>query len=244
MKLKSIILILPIFIIAFSPADKKLIAVQSYYDLRLFKKAIQPQEIEIIKIKKDPYFNTIISRGLLLTYKNRNAEDIKIAGDFSCWKPVKMTRGKHAVWYFFLANTKGSNLMRYKFIVDGLWITDPMNYNKIDDGNGSYVSIVNSVNKKEGKNISFKIIDDNLIEFRIYKPEAKLISLVGDFNHWNPENDLLTKGNDDIWRLNKRLPNGIYRYKFIIDGQWTPDIFNEKTLSDNNGGICSILEVE
>jgi 1,4-alpha-glucan branching enzyme len=84
----------------------------------------------------------------------------------------------------------------------------------------------------------------DVVVFRIYKPEASIVSVVGDFNGWNPENDLLRKGSDGIWRLEKRLASGTYRYKYVIDGQWLPDTFNPDSASDSTGDICSVIKIK
>ena len=59
----------------------------------------------------------------------------------------------------------------------------------------------------------------------------------------NPENDLLSKGRDGVWRLKKRLPKGTHRYKYIIDGEWLPDTYNANSASDDNGDVCSLITV-
>jgi len=82
------------------------------------------------------------------------------------------------------------------------------------------------------------------VHFAVWAPNAEAVSVIGDFNHWNPENDLLKKGDDGIWRLRKRIPTGMYRYRYIIDGAWQPDIYNPLSGSDDTGEICSILKIE
>ena len=242
-RIKIILSILPI-ITAFSPISNEYIKVDYYYNLKFLKNSSHPREIKIINVDNIIYHKRVAEKGLLLTYKNRGAKDVKIAGNFSNWASLQMKRGKYGVWYFFLSGYLLRKEIRYKFLVDGIWIVDPKNHNREDDGIGSYVSIVNLTPPVEGKDLSFRFIDKNLVEFRIYKPHAKLIAIVGDFNNWNTENDLLEKGIDDVWRLRKRLQIGKYRYKFIIDGEWVVDPYNAKSASDEVGGICSVIEVK
>ena len=216
-----------------------------YYDsLFSLQNAGPPREVEMLRIDRASRNRIYLQKGILFTYKNRDARDSSIAGDFSGWNLTGMERSKNGVWYYFLGEYKNDKTVRYKFIVDGIWMADPANPDRADDGTGSYVSTVLPVQSGEGRYVSFRILKKNYIEFRIYRPKAKFISVIGDFNHWNPENDLLKKGDDGIWRLRKRIPTGMYRYRYIIDGAWQPDIYNPLSGSDDTGEICSILKIE
>lgn len=49
--------------------------------------------------------------------------EVLLAGDFSEWKPVKMTKQKDGTFVSSVPLAPGSH--EYKFIIDGQWITDP-----------------------------------------------------------------------------------------------------------------------
>ena len=116
-----------------------------------------------------------------------------------------MKRSDNGIWYHFLPAASAKRDITYKYLVDGIWTPDPLNADRIDDRMGSYLSVAEPVVKTEGKQVSWRTVGRNAIEFRIYRPEASFISLVGDFNNWNPEDDILAKGQDGIWRLRKKL---------------------------------------
>ncbi len=213
-----------------------------YYSLRKLQNGISPLKTRMIQIDHTMNNRSIISRGVVFAYKSRNAKRIHIAGNFSRWKPVLMQRNSHGVWYYYLPNFHKK--ITYKFLVDGFWTFDPMNPHKKDDGIGSYVSMVDPLQLHEGKQVTFRVLANKTIEFRIYKPKARLIAIVGDFNNWNPENDLLRKDRNGIWRLKKELLPGVYKYKFIIDGDWQTDLYNYQTVYDANGAIYSVIRVK
>jgi phosphotransferase system HPr (HPr) family protein len=54
------------------------------------------------------------------------------------------------------------------------------------------------------------------------KPDARKVYLVGDFNEWDPQADLMTKRNGCFSKSVKLTP-GQYQYKFVIDGEWHAD---------------------
>ena len=219
-------------------------SITNHYQLMNLKEAKSPEKIKLFINDNIDQGKSAIVNGLLFTYKNRKAGAVSISGNFSSWKMLKMTRGKDGVWFYFLSNHDFTGRVEYKFNVDGLWTEDPSNYLKIDDRMGSYISIAENDKPIEGSFVTYKVIDKNRILFQTYNPKAKIISLVGDFNGWNPENDLMKRGNDGIWRLEKRLYSGVHRYKFIIDGKWTPDLFNPDSASDNTGDLCSVVRVK
>ena len=214
-----------------------------YQKLMRLQKANPPEKIRLIMPQNIGTGKLIVADGLLFTYKNRKAGKVSIAGNFSAWKLKKMERGKDGVWFFFLSDSDFTGRIEYKFNVDGLWTDDPYNISREDDRCGSYLSTAELEAAPDNKLVTYKMLKNNTVLFRIYKPDAHIISLVGDFNGWNPENDLMRKDSDGIWRLEKRLAAGTYRYKYVIDGEWLPDTFNRDSASDSTGDICSVIKI-
>ncbi len=67
------------------------------------------------------------------------------------------------------------------------------------------------------------------------------VGLAGDFTSWEiiPLEEI-----GGIYTLSIDLPPGVYQYKFIVDGNWIPDKNNPHQVSDNFGGVNSLLIVE
>ena len=56
--------------------------------------------------------------------------------------------------------------------------------------------------------------------------EAEGLSVVGDFNEWNPAKDPMKRRKDGTWARTLRLGPGTYRYRCVSDrGAW----FNDAT---------------
>jgi 1,4-alpha-glucan branching enzyme len=80
----------------------------------------------------------------------------------------------------------------------------------------------------------------------INMPDATSVSVVGDWNSWNPEADILSDPDGDgIWEIRIRLDkNNEYRYQFLINGRdWIPDPASPLQVDDGFGGINSVLEI-
>ncbi len=252
MRLRSFIIPLLLIILSFSGENDAFTntmdngKAEYLYKIRFLKNADSPQQMRLIQTEN--FGNNgkkVISNGILFTYKNRKASDVRIAGNFSRWQPVPMKRNENGVWYYFLdENQSDRRVLKYKYVVDTLWISDPYNSEKIDDGTGSFLSLIKNSKKSFSKHISYRMLSNNRVEFRIYRPKAKYISLVGDFNSWNPENDILKKGKDGVWSIKKHIPPGSYLYRYIIDGSWVQDIYNPESASDTSGDLCSVIKVE
>jgi len=213
------------------------------FTLQGLEKAGQPKEYTVMRIAPERHGATVVEKGVLFTYSGRKVKKAKIAGDFTGWKTAMLTRGRNGIWYYFLGEYDRKPTVRYKFNIDGIWTSDPRNPEREDDGNGSYVSIAHTASHGESNQVTFRILPDGYIEFRHYDARASYIAIAGDFNSWNPEHDIMTRGEDNIWRLRKRLAKGTHRYKFVIDGEWHVDVYNIESSSDGVGGIASVIKI-
>ena len=234
------ILILSVILISSMPNNREVVYYNALFQL---KNAKPPEKIKLINTDNIARGKSVLSEGLLFTFKDRKAGNVMISGNFSSWKTRRMTRSNEGIWFFYLSSNDFTGKVEYKYNVDGLWTEDPMNFFRQDDKMGSYFSVAEINAPSEGKLVAYKFIAKNVILFRTYRPEARIISLVGDFNGWNPEHDIMKRGNDGIWKLEKRLSSGVFRYKFIVDGKWVPDITNPDSASDNSGDLCSLIKV-
>ena len=81
------------------------------------------------------------------------------------------------------------------------------------------------------------------VHFVLRAPEAKSVSLVGDFNGWDPGAHQLERVGD-VWRAVVPLPRGRYEYQFVVDGElWLVDPAAHGTVDDGFGGRNGVLEV-
>jgi len=219
------------------------VPIEYFHNMRTLKRAASPRIVNMVMTGNISTGKRLLQRGILFTCKNRNASRITIAGNFSLWKTKRMIRSNHGVWYYFHTSSKSATI-NYKYNIDGYWSHDTMNINTIDDNAGSYLSQTTFSTTENAQFVTFKVRKKGIIEFRTFRPSARIISLVGDFNNWNPENDILYKNSRGIWTIKKRLPRGTYRYIFIVDGKWKTDMYNPRTSSHPGGNICSLITVK
>ncbi len=73
--------------------------------------------------------------------------------------------------------------------------------------------------------------------------DASVVALAGSFNEWN-QSQLLFAREPDGWVCRVDLDPGVYRYKFIVDGDWLLDPSNPETAEDEAGNVNNVVEVK
>jgi hypothetical protein len=82
------------------------------------------------------------------------------------------------------------------------------------------------------------------VRFRYRAPEAKAVSVVGDWNGWSADrNPLRGPFKGGVWEVTVPLKPGIWRYAFVVDGLWQAPPEAPRTESDGFGGVRGVLDV-
>ena len=55
--------------------------------------------------------------------------------------------------------------------------------------------------------------------FALHAPGKRFVSLVGDFNNWDPFADMMNASPDGTWWITRPVSNGTIRYQFCIEGR-------------------------
>jgi 1,4-alpha-glucan branching enzyme len=75
-------------------------------------------------------------------------------------------------------------------------------------------------------------------------PDAKQVYLAGDFNHWAPKKQRMSKYRDGSFRAKLALKPGAYQYKFVADGIWLNDPEAREQVKNAFGTVNSQIRVE
>ena len=143
----------------------------------------------------------------------KNAKRVYLAGSFNHWQQRELLMIKtESGWQLPLYLAEGTHT--YRFLVDGQWITDPANEERLPNEYNDFNSVV-----RIGKPYIFKL--DGYLG-------AKQVILSGSFNSWR-ENELVMTRTATGWELPYVLAPGNHAYKFIVDGQWITDPANPFT---------------
>ena len=83
------------------------------------------------------------------------------------------------------------------------------------------------------------------VQFAGLYPHAKQVELAGDFNDWEPERTPLSRVNGSgRWSVDVPLESGNYRYRYVVDGRWQQDPYNEQAVNNEFGEYNSVVEVK
>ncbi|MFY0603369.1 MAG: hypothetical protein JXQ93_05435 [Flavobacteriaceae bacterium] len=157
-----------------------------------------------------------------------DANEVILSGSFNKWNEEVFKMNKTKDGWELKLKLKPS-YYEYKFIVDGKWIEDPNNTNKVTNEFGGFNSFIDI--KTE---VTFL-----LTKFK----DAKKIMLASSFNDWNEEACPMKK-TDKGWLYTIKLSVGKYHYKYIVDGKWVLDPDNSVKEYDFDGNINSVKMVK
>ncbi len=81
------------------------------------------------------------------------------------------------------------------------------------------------------------------VNFICNAPQAKAVSLVGDFNNWDPAANPMKQQPDRAWLLPMELKHGHHRYAFLVDGQLVLDPRAQGITRNEKGERVSMVPV-
>jgi hypothetical protein len=85
---------------------------------------------------------------------------------------------------------------------------------------------------------------EQMTRFVFNAESASRVTIVGDFNDWDPEASPLQQMGKGVWTITIPLAPGRYQYTFVVDGtSWVADPGAPRTLEDDFGQPNSIITV-
>ncbi|WP_338358378.1 hypothetical protein [Yeosuana marina] len=158
----------------------------------------------------------------------KDAKEVILSGTFNRWDEHLFKMEKTNEGWELTLQLKPDEY-EYRFIVDGSWMADPDNKDKVVNEFGEYNS---HLNIKQQTTFNLKGYAD-----------AQEVILAGSFNGWD-EHQYKMRKTDEGWIYNIPLSGGKYHYKFIVDGEWIVDPNNTVKEYDDDGHINSVRMVK
>ena len=192
--------------------------------------------------QEDPDAKSPIIEGTSVTfnYYGPNYSSVKLAGNMNSWSGQDMTYDS-STGYWSLTKTLDSGNYEYKFVVDGKWITDPLNSK---EANGNSAFTIESTGETPA--MQSPVVNTWGTTFNYYAPNATSVQLAGDMTNWQTGALDMIKDSDGYWTIT--IPNqaaGDYGYKFIVDGStWVSDPLNPDTMTGNDNSKLTITGTE
>ncbi len=156
-----------------------------------------------------------------------DARQVILSGNFNGWNEHDLQMRKVDDGWQLRADLPPGRY-EYKFIVDGEWMHDPANPDRVKNEHDTYNSILYITTPVVFKLSGF--------------PDAGRVYLAGSFNQWREKELSMIRVKDD-WILSIPLAGGKHQYKFIVDGKWITDPDNPVIEDDGFGIKNSVLFV-
>lgn len=154
-------------------------------------------------------WNSVLEVGERIPFVLRGFSEAKrvfLAGSFNEWSPAANPLQKtDSGWVAYEFLPAGN--YEYKFVVDGRWMVDPDNPQRL--GSGDFEN-------------SLFVYKPNYTFVLNHFPVARTVIVTGSFNGWLHHGYVMQRRNDR-WELDVYLPKGKITYRFIVDGQWMHD---------------------
>ena len=131
----------------------------------------------------------------------------------------------------------GIKNMDYRLIINGLWMTDPLNPLTVTGSSG----VVESRIPLPLKNITSSALGapPGTYRFNYMAQPGEIITVGGSFNNWDPFMYELREASPGYYTLTLPLPQGSFQYIFFHRGEGIPDPANTRRLYTRDGRIIS-----
>lgn len=177
--------------------------------------------------------------------------DRQVLLSYQSGKPVRLVGARFAhedygVFHIYVRNTNnvflllldvpaGVEELRYRLVVDGLWINDPFNPRHEEDAFGRVFSLFDLQDRPAPEPVSPEIHREGSVTFFFHTLPDRAVSVAGDFNNWDPFWDRMREIRPGEYRLTVRMPPGQHFYYYIVNGRRVLDPINQETARDFEG---------
>lgn len=142
------------------------------------------------------------------------------------------SRNQSGVLFLVYDLPAGQRDIRYRIVVDGLWMADPFNPDQETDRFGTAFSRLLLAELPARDPINPQIQADGSIVLRLRTPTGRRVTVAGTFNGWDPFLNALVEVQPGSYEVRLRLLPGVHYYHFWVDGRRLLDPHNMATAVD------------
>ena len=200
-----------------------------------------PLHLKIMSTKKvvEPHVwnNTIF----LSAKPEGNPRFVGVAFDYESYSAIHPFEINESGVYIYSAQAPEEMEIRYRIIVDGLWMADPLGQDNFKD---EYGIMVSKLEIASSPFVSVKgpvVQDTGQTTFSVRSRPDSAVSIVGSFNGWDPYMTPMRESSTGVYTTDLKLKDGSYFYYFIIDGKKAMDPMNFLRAYNREGEeVCKI----
>jgi hypothetical protein len=128
-----------------------------------------------------------------------------------------------------------SRTLKYRIMIDGVWMADPANPLSDTDEQGIVFSLAafeQTAPVTTAVASGPRLTAEGEVEFNLEAESGSIVTVAGDFNNYDPFTQRLSEVSPGLYRLRLRLLPGRHYYCFIVNGVRRVDPQNERVVYD------------
>lgn len=178
---------------------------------------------------------------ILTAQPERSARFVGVAFDYENYSTIHPFEKNEMGIYIYTAPIPEVNKVRYRLVVDSLWMADPHCLENERDEMGIEVSSIQIPASTTVKVTGPGVNDQGKTIFSIRSKPDATVSIVGTFNGWDPYMTPMRETSEGVYSTELKLRSGSYFYYFIIDGKKAMDPLNFARARNTEGEeVCKI----
>jgi hypothetical protein len=136
-----------------------------------------------------------------------------------------------------------STLIKYRFMVDGVWTHDPANPTSEKDAVGNVLSLLSFEKTDDTPVESPRLLENGFVEFSLRANSGSFVTIAGDFNAYDPFSHRLKETATGLYSVRVKLIPGNHYYYFVVDGLPLVDPRNERMVVDGDRHRLSVVTI-
>lgn len=204
--------------------------------------AANPVSIDVaVKTTRSSLPPRMVDDVLVLSFRPETfTRFVGVRFEHEAWKILHpYSRNEHDVFVLDYPVPEGVREIRYRIVVDGLWMADPANPVTDTDAAGVFFSVYRLESDPVRPIVNPRPDTGGALTFVFRGSPGRRVSIVGDFNNWDPLMDPLEETSPGSYSVTLRVPAGEHWYYFLSDGRRILDRFNAHRGVDPDGGTVS-----
>jgi len=184
-------------------------------------------------------------RSVLFTYQQRAyARYVGVAFESENYQIIhSFEKNQYDVYVLLFDPPEDLGELKYRIVVDGLWMPDPKNENLVRDHRGNLLSRFKYTLPKKSIVESPKISSNGVVEFNVRYAAGTRVYLTGSFTNWEPFIIEMEETSPGLYTVTRRFTPGSYAYCFIAGGARMTDPLNPFFNTDTHGYLASTFTV-
>lgn len=178
-----------------------------------------------------------LDRQVLLSYQS--SKPVRLVGARFAHEDYQVfhiyVRNENDVFILQLDVPEDVKELRYRLVVDGLWINDPFNPRHEEDAFGRVFSLFDLRDRPAPDPVSPERHREGSVTFFFQTLPDRAVSVAGDFNNWDPFWHRMQEIRPGEYRLTVHMPPGQHFYYYIVNGRRVLDPINQETARDFEG---------